>query len=99
MSYPKSEQKTNLAEPLTLPTLPCSVSITMISEHIRIEIYDASLTRKYRASIRYGVVKKKVNHKREEKMHSKAKMTSQRAENLVHVQQHQGKHFYKKIFF
>ena len=47
----------------------------------------------------YGVVKKKVNHKREEKMHSKVKMTSQRAENLVHVQQHHGKHFYKKIFF
>ena len=32
-------------------------------------------------------------------MHSKVKMTSQRAENLVHVQQHHGKHFYKKIFF
>ena len=47
----------------------------------------------------YGVVKKKVNHKREEKMHSKVKMTLQRAENLVHVQQHHGKHFYKKIFF
>ena len=48
---------------------------------------------------RYGVVKKKVNRKREEKMHSIVKMTSQRAENLVHVQQHHGKHFYKKIFF
>ena len=47
----------------------------------------------------YGVVKKKVNHKLEEKMHSKVKMTSQRAENLVHVKQHHGKHFYKKIFF
>ena len=41
---------------------------------------------------------KKVNHKREEKMHSKVKMTSQRAENLVHVQQHHCKQFYKKIF-
>ena len=49
--------------------------------------------------ILYGVVKKKVNHKREEKMHPKVKMTSQRAENLVQVQQHHGKHFYKKIFF
>jgi len=47
----------------------------------------------------YGVVKKKVNHKREEKMHSKVKMTSQRAENLIYVQQRHGKHFYKKIFF
>ena len=47
----------------------------------------------------YGVVKKKVNDKREEKMHWKMKMTSQRAENLVHVQQHHGKHFSKKIFF
>ena len=26
------------------------------------------------------------------------KLTSQRAENLVHVQQHFGKHFYKKCF-
>ena len=26
------------------------------------------------------------------------KMTSQRAENFVHAQQHLGKHFYKKIF-
>ena len=42
------------------------------------------------------MVKKKVNHKREEKMHSKVKMTSQRAENLVHMQQHRGKHYYKK---
>ena len=49
--------------------------------------------------MRYGVVEKKVNYKSEEKMHSKVKMTSQRAENLVHVQQHHGKHFYKKIFF
>ena len=27
------------------------------------------------------------------------KMTSQQAENMVHVQQHRGKHFYKKILF
>ena len=27
------------------------------------------------------------------------KMTSQRAENLVHMQQHHGKHLFKKIFF
>ena len=33
----------------------------------------------------YGVSTKKVLHKREEKMHEKMKMTSQRAENLVHV--------------
>ena len=52
-----------------------------------------------RLRIKYGVVKKKVNHKCEEKMHSKVKMTSQRVENVVHVQQHHGKHFYKKIFF
>ena len=32
-------------------------------------------------------------------MHLKVKMTSQGAENLVHVKQHLGKHFYKKIFF
>ena len=42
---------------------------------------------------------KKINHKSEEKMHFKVKMTSQRAEYLVHMQQHLGKHFYKKIFF
>ena len=36
---------------------------------------------------------KKVNHKSEEKMHSKVKMTLQKAENLLHVQQHHGKHF------
>ena len=35
--------------------------------------------------MRYGVVEKKVNYKSEEKMHSKVKMTSQRAENLVCV--------------
>ena len=46
----------------------------------------------------YGVVKKKVNHKREGKMHSKVKMTLQKAENLLHVQQHHGKYFYKKPF-
>ena len=49
--------------------------------------------------MKYAVVKKKVNHKREEKMHSKVKMTSQRAENLEHVQQQHGKHFYKKNIF
>ena len=32
-------------------------------------------------------------------MHKKMKMTLQIAENLVHVQQHHGKSFYKKIFF
>ena len=47
----------------------------------------------------YRVSKKKVLHKSEEKMHKKMKMTSQRAENLVHVQQCHGKSFYKKIFF
>ena len=46
---------------------------------------------------RYGW-SKKVNHKSEEKMHSKVKMTLQKAENLLHVQQHHGKHFYKKTF-
>ena len=46
----------------------------------------------------YRVSKKKVLHKSEEKMHKKLKMTSQRAENLVHAQQHHGKSFYKKIF-
>ena len=38
----------------------------------------------------YGVVKKNLS--------IKVKMTSQRAENLVHVQQDLGKRFYKKIF-
>ena len=33
----------------------------------------------------YGVSTKKVLHKSEEKMNKKMKMTSQRAENLVHV--------------
>ena len=47
----------------------------------------------------YRVSTKKVLHKREEKMHKKIKMTSQKAENLVHVKQHHGKSFYKKIFF
>ena len=44
-------------------------------------------------------VQKKVLHETEEKMHTIMKMTSQRAENLVHVQQHLGKSFYKKTFF
>ena len=35
---------------------------------------------------RYRVSQKKVFHKRQEKMHQKMKMTSQRAENLVHEQ-------------
>ena len=47
----------------------------------------------------YWVSQKKLLSKSEEKMHQKMKMTSQGAENLVHVQQHQGKTFYKKIFF
>ena len=47
----------------------------------------------------YGVVKKKINRKSEEKMQLKVKMTLQRAENLVLAQQHLRKHFYKKIFF
>ena len=33
---------------------------------------------------------KKIFHKSEEKMHTKMKMTLQRAENLVQVQQHHG---------
>ena len=37
---------------------------------------------------------KKVSSKSEEKMHSIMKMTSQKAENLGHVQQHGGKYFY-----
>ena len=48
---------------------------------------------------KYWVSQKKLLHKSEEKMYKKMKMTSQGAENLVHVQQHQGKHFYKNIFF
>ena len=48
---------------------------------------------------KYRVSKKKVLHKSEEKMHKKMKMTSQRAENLVHVQQHHGESFYKKKYF
>ena len=48
---------------------------------------------------RYRVVNKKVLHKSQEEMHKKMKMTSQRAKNLVHVQQHHGISFYKKIFF
>ena len=48
---------------------------------------------------RYGVDQKKVSSKSEEKLHTKMKMTLQRAENLVHVQQHRRKYFYKKIFF
>ena len=46
-----------------------------------------------------GWTKKKVSSKSEKKMHTKMKRTSRRAENLVHVQQHCGKYFYKKIFF
>ena len=48
---------------------------------------------------KYRVSTKKVLHKSEEKMHTKMKMTSQRAKNLVHVQQHHSKSFYQKIFF
>ena len=46
-----------------------------------------------------GCPKKKVLRKSEEKMHQRMKMTSQRAENLVHVQQHHGKCFNIRIFF
>ena len=42
---------------------------------------------------------KKVSSKSEEKLHTKMKMTSQRAEDLVHVQLHRGKYFYKKNIF
>ena len=42
---------------------------------------------------------KKVLHKNEEKMHKKMKITYQRAENLVRVQQHYSISFYEKIFF
>ena len=55
--------------------------------------YDDLIIRWYRVST------KKVLHKSEEKMHKKMKMTSQRAENLVHVQQHHGKCLYKKLSF
>ena len=48
---------------------------------------------------RYRVDQKKVSSKSEEKIYSIMKMTSQRAENLVHVQQHRGKYFYKKNIF
>ena len=48
---------------------------------------------------KYRVVKKKVFHKSEEKMHKKLKMALQRAKNLVHVKQHYGVSFYEKIFF
>ena len=47
----------------------------------------------------YRVDNKKVLHKSEEKMHKKMKMTLQRAENLVQVQEHYGISFYEKIFF
>ena len=47
----------------------------------------------------YRVSNKKVFHKSEEKMHKKMKMTLQRAENLVQVQEHYGISFYEKIFF
>ena len=47
---------------------------------------------------RYRVSHKKDFHMRQEKMHKKMKMTSQRVENLVHVQQHHGRHLYKKCF-
>ena len=49
--------------------------------------------------IMYRVSNKKVFHKSEEKMHKKMKMTLQRAENLVQVQEHYGISFYEKIFF
>ena len=48
---------------------------------------------------KYRVSTKKELHKSEGKMHKKMKMTSQRAENFVHVQQHHGKCFYEKVFF
>ena len=41
---------------------------------------------------------KKVTPKKWRKMHKKMKMTSQGAENLVHVQQNHSKHFYEKNF-
>ena len=47
----------------------------------------------------YRVSNKKVFHESEEKMHKKMKMTLQRAENLVQVQEHYGISFYEKIFF
>ena len=52
-----------------------------------------------RRKAKYGVDNKKVLHKIEGKMHKKMKMTLQRAENFVHVKQHHGVTFCKKIFF
>ena len=46
----------------------------------------------------YRVVKKKVFHKSEEKVHKKLKMTLQRAKNLVHVKQHYCVSYCKKIY-
>ena len=42
---------------------------------------------------------KQLFHKSEEEMHKKMKMTLQKAKNLVHVKQHYGVSYYKKIFF
>ena len=47
----------------------------------------------------YRVDNKKVFHKSEEKMQKELKMILQRAKNLVHVKQHSGISFCKKIFF
>ena len=52
----------------------------------------------WRCNYIYWVSQKKLLHKSEEKMHKKMKMTLQGAENLVHKQQHHGKHFFKKSF-
>ena len=45
------------------------------------------------------MVKKKVFHKSEGKMHKKMKMTLQRAKNLVHAKQHYGVSYYEKNIF
>ena len=56
-------------------------------------------TKRGKEQMTYRVSNKKVFHESEEKMHKKMKMTLQRAENLVQVQEHYGISFYEKIFF
>ena len=56
-------------------------------------------SRKIKIWYRYRVFLKKVLHKREEKMQEKMKMTWQKDENLVHVQQQCSVYFCIKTFF
>ena len=94
--------------PYVYSAIPCLARILLVlavAMPIGIRLQVVTITTKIPEKIDqiisslYRVVKKKVLHKSEEKIHKKLKMALQRAKNLVHVKQHYGVSFYEKIFF